>query len=86
MSGLELMTGANDFKAILIKDVRAGTPAAEAGLREGDMVVSINGRPASEFDLDKLSQMFRQSGKEYLLTVRRDDQVISARLRLKRMV
>jgi hypothetical protein len=50
------------------------------------MVVSINGRPASEFDLDRLSKMFRQSGKEYLLTVRRGDRVISARLRLKRMV
>jgi hypothetical protein len=86
MSGLELMTGANDFKAILIKDVRAGTPAAEAGLREGDVVVSINGRPASEFDLDKLSKIFRQGGKEYLLTVRRDGKVISARLRLKRIV
>jgi membrane-associated protease RseP (regulator of RpoE activity) len=86
MSGLELMVKANDFKAILIKDVRAGTPAAAAGLREGDVVVSIDGRPASEFDLDKLSKMFRQGGKEYLLTVRRDDQVISARLRLKRIV
>lgn len=86
MSGLELMTGATDFKAILIKDVRKGTPAAAAGLREGDVVVSVNGRPASEFDLDKLSQMFRRSGKEYLLTVRRGDKVISARLRLKRVV
>jgi hypothetical protein len=86
MSGLELMTGANDFKAILIKDVRAGTPAADAGLHDGDVVVSVNGRPASEFDLNKLSQMFRRGGKEYLLTVRRGDKVISARLRLKRIV
>lgn len=86
MSGLELMTRKDNFKAILIKDVRTSSPAAAAGLREGDQIVSINGHPATEFDLDKLNKMFKQSGKKYRLTIRRNDRVISTTLRLKRLV
>jgi C-terminal processing protease CtpA/Prc len=84
MSGLELVTEADDFKAIRIERVRPHFPADEAGLREGDKLVSVNGRPAAEFDLDKLARMFRRAGKVYLLTVERGGQVISARLKMRR--
>lgn len=71
MSGLELVTKPDDFKTIIIKGVLAGYPAANAGLREGDEIVAINGRPAGEFNLDTLTKMFKRHGKVYLLTVRR---------------
>lgn len=86
MSGLELVTRPDDFKVIQIKLVRAGFPAAEAGLRAGDIIVYIDGRPASELDLDKLVRMFKRVGKEYLLTVRRSDKVIRAKLKMRRAV
>jgi predicted aspartyl protease len=86
MSGLEMRTEANNFKVIKIKHVRANFPAAEAGLREDDEIVAVNGHPAAEFDLDKLAKMFKQAGKEYQLTVRRGDKVIRARLKMKRVI
>jgi C-terminal processing protease CtpA/Prc len=86
MSGLELVTRADDFKVIQIKRVRARFPADEAGLREGDTIIAINGHPALEFDLDKLAKMFKQAGKVYLLTLQRGRQVIRVRLKMKRVV
>ena len=86
MSGLELVTKPDDFKAIVIKSVLANYPAAEAGLREGDEIISINGHPIGEFNLAQLVRMFKQEGKQYLLRVRRGDQVIRARLKMRRAV
>jgi hypothetical protein len=86
MSGLELVAQPDDLKAIRIKSVRAHFPAEQAGLREGDLVVAIDGRPAAEFDLDRLTRMFMRNGKEIRLTVRRGEKVIEAKLRLKRAI
>lgn len=86
MSGLELWTEANNFKKIKIKRVQANFPAARAGLREGDEIVSVNDHPASEFDIDRLVRMFKQVGKVYRLKVRRSDQVITTKLKMRRMI
>lgn len=79
MSGLELVTRPDDFKVIQIKFVRAGFPAAETGLCADDIIVSIDGRSSSEFDLDRLVRMFKRAGKEYVLTVRRGDRVATCK-------
>jgi hypothetical protein len=86
MSGLELVTRADDFKAIQIKRVRSHFPADEAGLRAGDTLIAVNGHPATELGLNKLARMFRQAGKVYLLTVERGGRMISAKLKMKRVV
>ncbi|HEY6802026.1 MAG TPA: aspartyl protease family protein [Pyrinomonadaceae bacterium] len=87
MSGLELVTKPDDFSAIIIKSVLAGYPAAKAGLRAGDEIVAINKRPASQFNLDVLTKMFKQDRKEYLLTIRRTGAVLqNVKLKLKRAV
>jgi hypothetical protein len=86
MSGLELVTRADDFKAIQIKRVRAHFPADDAGLREGDTIVSVNGRPSVEFDLDELSMMFKRAGKVYLLTIERGGRMMRVKLKMKRVV
>jgi hypothetical protein len=86
MSGLELVTRADDFKVIQIKRVRARFPADDAGLREGDTIVAINGRPSVEFDLDELSSMFKRAGRVYLLTIERGGRVMRVKLKMKRVV
>lgn len=86
MSGLELVTKPDDFKAIIIKSVLAGYPAAKAGLRDGDEIIAINRRPAREYNLDILTKMFKRDGKVYLLTVRRGGRLMKVRMKTKRAV
>lgn len=86
MSGLELVTKANNFKIVKIKKVRATFPAAKAGLREGDEVLAVDGRPAAVYGLDKLSKMFKQEGKKYKLLVKRDGKLINVKLKMKRII
>lgn len=59
-------TRPDDFKVIQIKFARAGFPAARAGLRVGDTIVAIDGRPAAEYDLDMLGGMFKRAGTKYV--------------------
>jgi hypothetical protein len=86
MSGLELITGATNYKVITVKHVRANFPAATAGLREGDEIVAVNGRPASAYGLDELAKMFKREGAEYRLAVRRGGKMMNARLKMKRVI
>lgn len=86
MSGLELMTKPDDFKIVQITSVMAQSPAAVAGLREGDIIVAIDGHPISEFDLAELVSIFKQPGKAYWLTIKRGEEVIKAMLKMKRAV
>jgi regulator of sigma E protease len=54
-----------------VAQVEAGTPAAAAGLRAGDRIVAVNGRPTSTFDA--VSRLIRAShGRPVTLTVTRD--------------
>ena len=86
LSGLQLVAKGGDLKTIVIKQVRAGFPAAVSGLREGDILVSVDSRSIDEFDLDKLSKMFRQNGSEYQLTVKRGSELINVKLTLKKII
>jgi len=58
LSGLELISEANDFKVIKIKKVRANFPAAQAGLREGDIITAVNGRDQRQLDFPPTTTRF----------------------------
>ncbi|MHB1244410.1 MAG: S1C family serine protease [Gaiellaceae bacterium] len=55
-----------------IAEVRAGTPAAEAGLRTGDVVTRIDGENVVSADALRSSIAGRKPGESVELTVRRD--------------
>ncbi|MCK4594145.1 PDZ domain-containing protein, partial [bacterium] len=56
----------------LITHVDKGSPAAEAGLEPGDIVLSYNGEPVT--DVDGFNTLFKESvpGDDVVLTVQRD--------------
>jgi predicted aspartyl protease len=86
MSGLQFITESPSFKSITILRVLSDSPAAEAGLRQGDELVSIGGRPVAEFRLATLREMLRQPDRLYALQVRRGTETVSAELRTRRML
>ena len=59
------------------------SPAAEAGLREGDVIMAIGGRPVSS--PDQLYSMFKQEGQEYDLSIQRGGERLQVRLKLRRL-
>ena len=86
MSGLILVADGADFKTFRISQVRSDSPAAAAGLREGDMLLAVDDQSASVFTLFQLKQNFKQDGREVLLRVRRGEEQLQLRLRLKRRI
>ena len=56
MSGLELRPG---HAGLVVRAVMPASPAADAGLREGDVITEINGVPACQYKLWELRALFR---------------------------
>ncbi|GAD06428.1 Predicted protease with the C-terminal PDZ domain [Porphyromonas crevioricanis] len=55
-------------KPVLI-GVQPGTPAAEAGLRAGDIIEKINGIPSSQMNAEQIDAVLRKSADNILLEV-----------------
>jgi membrane-associated protease RseP (regulator of RpoE activity) len=86
MSGIELGADGEDFKTLIVNEVAPNSPAAEAGLKEEDELVAIDGHPVSEFGLDRIRQMFKQEGKAYLLSIKRGEQTLEVKIELRRLI
>jgi len=86
MSGLILIADGADFNTFRISQIRSDSPAAAAGLREGDVLLALDGQPASTFTLFQLKQIFKQDDREVLLRVRRGEEQLQVRFRLKRRI
>jgi predicted aspartyl protease len=86
MSGLQFVTESPSFKTVTILRVLSDSPAAEAGLRQGDELVSIGGRPVTDFKLAALREMLRRPDVRYELRVRRGAETVSAELRTRRLI
>lgn len=68
---------------VRISDLMPKGPSEAAGLREDDLIVSIDGRPATEYGLEALRRRFRRVGGEVEFRIRRgqDEQVIRVPVR-----
>lgn len=62
---------------IFVKQVRANSPAAEAGLRTGDRVVSVDGTPTRGEQYASVVQRIHQAGPWLrLLVVSKEDDIL----------
>jgi C-terminal processing protease CtpA/Prc len=69
-----------------VRAVLENSPAAAAGLRVGDLITAINDKAATELTLEQLRQMFRREGREYLLNVKRGEETITIKIKLRRLI
>jgi S1-C subfamily serine protease len=86
MSGLTFAAEGADFKTLLIFKVRPDSPAAVAGLREGDVLLALDNQPISTITIFKAAQMLQQDGREILVEVRRGTELLQVRFKLKRRI
>ena len=82
-SGLMLKAIGPDFATISVEHVFAGTPAAAAGVKQEDVIVSVNGQDAKSLGLEGMRRMFCQSGV-YRLQLRRAGQNVAVEMRTEK--
>ncbi|XP_062962798.1 Na(+)/H(+) exchange regulatory cofactor NHE-RF3 isoform X2 [Cynocephalus volans] len=53
----------------IIKDIDSGSPAEEAGLKNNDLVIAVNGESVETLDHDRVVEMIRKGGDQTSLLV-----------------
>jgi len=86
MSGMLLVAEGADFKTFKVKQTIEGSPASVAGLREGDIISAVDGKPALNLTLERVRQMFKKKGRSYRLNIERGAQMIQTKIKLKRLI
>lgn len=69
---------------IIVSGIRAGSPAAEAGLREGDVILAVNGKSIHRYKLQEVLKMINdREGKRIKLLIERLDNDLIFSFKLK---
>lgn len=84
-TGLSLEATGNDYRTFRVTGVLEDSPASEMRLQTDDIIVEVNGRPASGFTLAQLNVMFERP-VPYELTVKRGEQILKVKLTPRQMV
>jgi membrane-associated protease RseP (regulator of RpoE activity) len=75
-SGMFLLSEGEDYRTIRVRRVAPGSPAADAGIRDGDRLVSIDGRMTKRLGLEQTRVLLRENNRRYNLVVERDGQLV----------
>lgn len=86
MSGASLAAGGEGFKIFKVRTLIENSPATEAGLRVGDIITAINGKPTAEMTLEQIRRMFRRAEQKYELSVKRDESPLQINLKTRRII
>lgn len=85
-AGLFLSSEGPDYGVVRVLSVSDGTPAAVAGLRIGDRIISVDGRAASDITLDGMRGLFRIPDRTYTLVLERDHRRLEIELVTRRLI
>ncbi|MCP4290485.1 MAG: PDZ domain-containing protein [bacterium] len=86
-SGITLKTlGRKNFHHFIVSDVVENSPGQKAGLKNGDVIMEIDGIPADEWDAHEVSDLFRGSDRKLKVVLNRDGENRSVSIILKDMI
>lgn len=86
MSGLQLITDSPVFKSVKVRRVIENSPAAEAGIKPDDEIMTINGRPAAAYRLMQLREMLKHEGQTFEFEIKRGDQLLKLKFKTRRLI
>ena len=86
MSGGSLVAAGPDFKVFTVEHVQENSPMSESGLRDGDIITAIDGRPSAQYTLHELRQMLKKEGQEYQVSAQRGGQKLQVKIRLRKLI
>lgn len=79
MSGLHIL---HDRGNVVVHSVDEGSPAAVAGIRQHDVIMTIAGRTAQQYELAELRRMLKPEGRWIEMTIERDGRKMPATFQL----
>jgi len=86
-SGITLIASGKELDQFRIKELIPSSPAAEAGLQIGDLVVNINFFPLVKDDLTRVNKLFqRRNGKRIRIVIFRKGQRMVFKFRLRDLI
>lgn len=85
-SGMFLLAEGDDFRTIRVHRVIAGSPAEASGIREGDRLVSIDGRMARRLGLEESRRLLRENNTRYRLKLERGTTRVATQIVTKNLL
>ena len=84
-AGARFIADGPDYKTFRVEELLEDSPATEAGLQPGDIVVAVDGRPAAEMTLSSLQVLFERPAPRKL-SVRRGEKTLQIILTPRRLI
>ncbi len=75
--GLVVLASGADLHTFPVTGVRAASPAERAGFKKGDVIATVDGKPASEFTLGQLRLWLLNEGEHHTIEVSRGGETVS---------
>src|SRR5262245_44486078 len=86
MSGILWDAEPPDYQTFRVMQVQDDSPASEAGVQVGDVLVSLDGRPASELRKWKVAEELKRPGAQVEMVLKRNGNDMSIKMTLRRLV
>ena len=87
MSGLWLGAEGQNYEVFKVDRVFADTPASKAGLRLGDLITHVDGKPVTELTIAQVRQLLMSGdGQVRWLRIKRGNETLKVRLQLSRLI
>jgi hypothetical protein len=85
MAGITVKAPVGKLPIYTIATLRKGSPADEAGLKPGDILTYINGKPAYTYELSEIHALMRDKpGRRILISVSRGGKELNFKFRLRK--
>ena len=85
-SGISVVAKGSNLKTFEIVNVAPHSPAADAGIKAGDIIAGINDEAAADIALASVRNLFRQVGHSYNLLIQRGDQTKQVSIQMRRLL